>query len=70
MSATTISPDQIPAGTYSVDPAHSSVGFEVKHMGIATVRGEFRSFAGAGRRDRRGAGAVRDRRGREHRHRR
>jgi polyisoprenoid-binding protein YceI len=36
----------IPAGTYNVDPAHSNVGFEVKHMGIATVRGAFKSFAG------------------------
>jgi polyisoprenoid-binding protein YceI len=37
----------IPAGTWTVDPAHSKVGFAVKHMGIATVRGEFTKFAGA-----------------------
>ncbi len=36
----------VPTGTYNVDPSHSSVGFEVKHMGIATVRGAFRRFAG------------------------
>jgi polyisoprenoid-binding protein YceI len=42
----TITPVSIPAGTYNVDPTHSSVGFEVKHMGIATVRGEFRTFQG------------------------
>lgn len=36
-----------PAGTWSVDPAHSKVGFAVKHMGIATVRGEFTEFEGA-----------------------
>lgn len=36
----------IPAGTWNVDPAHSKVGFAVKHMGIATVRGEFTEFAG------------------------
>lgn len=47
MSATTISPDLIPTGTYSVDPSHSAVGFEVRHMGIATVRGSFRRFQGA-----------------------
>src|SRR5262249_24243888 len=47
MSATAISATQIPAGTYSVDPSHSSVGFEVRHMGIATVRGAFRSFSGS-----------------------
>ena len=55
MSATTISPERIPAGTYNVDPSHSSVGFEVKHMGIATVRGQFRTFRGHARRDRRRA---------------
>jgi polyisoprenoid-binding protein YceI len=46
MSATSISPDRIPTGTYSIDPSHSSVGFEVRHMGIATVRGAFRRFQG------------------------
>jgi polyisoprenoid-binding protein YceI len=44
MSATTLT--QIPAGTYAVDPAHSNVGFEIRHMGIATVRGAFKQFAG------------------------
>src|ERR1700741_1430889 len=39
-------PTVIPAGTWSVDPAHSKVGFAVKHMGIATVRGEFTQFEG------------------------
>jgi polyisoprenoid-binding protein YceI len=37
---------EIPTGTYAVDPAHSNVGFEVRHMGIATVRGAFKTFAG------------------------
>lgn len=46
MSATSLSPDQIPAGVYNVDPAHSSVSFEVRHMGIATVRGKFSQFEG------------------------
>jgi polyisoprenoid-binding protein YceI len=46
MSATTITSETIPAGVYDVDPAHSNVGFEVRHMGIATVRGTFRGFAG------------------------
>jgi polyisoprenoid-binding protein YceI len=45
MSTSTIS-EQIPAGTYAIDPSHSSVGFEVRHMGIATVRGAFRRFQG------------------------
>lgn len=46
MSATTIPAGLIQSGTYSVDPSHSSVGFEVRHMGIATVRGAFRKFQG------------------------
>ena len=37
---------RVPAGTWKVDPAHSSVGFEVKHMMIATVRGRFTEFDG------------------------
>jgi polyisoprenoid-binding protein YceI len=43
MTATTT---LIPTGTWNIDPAHSKVGFAVKHMGIATVRGEFREFEG------------------------
>jgi polyisoprenoid-binding protein YceI len=46
MSVTTLSPETIPSGTYQIDPSHSSVGFEVRHMGIATVRGAFRRFHG------------------------
>ncbi len=42
----TSTPVSIPAGVYNVDPSHSSVGFAVKHMGIAAVRGEFRTFQG------------------------
>ena len=37
---------RVPAGTWRVDPAHSSAAFEVKHMMIATVRGQFREFEG------------------------
>jgi polyisoprenoid-binding protein YceI len=37
---------RVPAGTWIVDPAHSSVAFEVKHMMIATVRGHFSEFEG------------------------
>ena len=36
----------VPAGTWSVDPIHSTVGFSVKHLGIATVRGKFEDFHG------------------------
>jgi polyisoprenoid-binding protein YceI len=37
----------IPQGTWRVDAAHSKVGFAVKHMGVATVRGEFGQFEGS-----------------------
>jgi polyisoprenoid-binding protein YceI len=37
----------IPTGTWRIDKAHTRVGFAVKHMGVATVRGEFREFDGA-----------------------
>jgi polyisoprenoid-binding protein YceI len=46
MSATTIAPSQIPTGTYTVDPKHSNIGFAVRHMGIATVRGSFEKIRG------------------------
>src|SRR5829696_369881 len=36
----------IPTGNWTVDPAHSTVGFSVKHLGIATVRGHFEEFEG------------------------
>ena len=36
----------VPAGTWTVDPVHSSVGFSVKHLGIANVRGQFDEFEG------------------------
>jgi polyisoprenoid-binding protein YceI len=46
MTTVTTTTELIPTGTYNVDPAHSNVGFEVRHMGIATVRGSFRRFQG------------------------
>ena len=38
---------RVPSGTWTVDPAHSSVGFEVRHLMIATVRGRFGEFEGS-----------------------
>lgn len=46
MSISTSTPTVIPTGTWTIDPSHSKVGFAVKHMGIATVRGEFTEFEG------------------------
>src|SRR4051812_16859832 len=37
---------RVPTGTWRVDPAHSSIGFEIKHLMIATVRGRFTEFEG------------------------
>lgn len=34
------------AGTWEVDPVHSSVGFTVRHLGMSKVRGRFNSFQG------------------------
>jgi polyisoprenoid-binding protein YceI len=39
MSTTTI--QQVPAGTYTLDPVHSTFGFGIKHNGISTFRGQF-----------------------------
>lgn len=32
--------------TYNIDKVHSQVGFQVKHMGVATFRGQFNDFEG------------------------
>ena len=37
---------RVPPGTWNVDPAHSTIGFKVKHLMISTVRGQFREFEG------------------------
>jgi polyisoprenoid-binding protein YceI len=39
MSTSTI--QQIPAGTYTLDPVHSTFGFAIKHNGISIFRGQF-----------------------------
>ena len=44
--STTDTKTLIPTGTWVVDPSHSRVGFAVKHMGIATVRGHFNEYEG------------------------
>jgi polyisoprenoid-binding protein YceI len=36
----------LPTGTWKVDSVHSSVEFQVKHLGIATVKGQFTEFEG------------------------
>ena len=34
------------AGTWSIDPVHSEVGFTARHMMVSKVRGRFRNFSG------------------------
>jgi polyisoprenoid-binding protein YceI len=44
--STTIEQQQtaVPAGTWQADPVHSSVGFAVKYLGVATFTGELTNF--------------------------
>ena len=35
---------ELPVGTWKADPIHSSAGFAVKHMVVATFRGRFEDF--------------------------
>lgn len=37
----------VPAGTYNLDPAHSIIGFSIRHLEINWVEGRFKDFAGA-----------------------
>jgi polyisoprenoid-binding protein YceI len=39
-----IQKQRVPAGTYVVDPVHSSVGFAVTHAGVSTFRGGFADY--------------------------
>ncbi len=34
------------AGTWTIDPVHSEVGFSVRHMMVSKVRGKFTKFSG------------------------
>jgi polyisoprenoid-binding protein YceI len=45
-STATAAATVLPTGTWNVDPVHSSVEFQVKHLGIATVKGLFKEFEG------------------------
>jgi polyisoprenoid-binding protein YceI len=41
---TEITTTPVPAGTWAIDSAHSSVGFTVRHMMVSKVRGKFTDF--------------------------
>lgn len=38
---------QLAAGTWAIDPVHSSIGFSVRHLVVSKVRGTFQTFSGA-----------------------
>ena len=40
----TVAEVQAPTGTWEVDPIHSSIGFEVKHMMVSTFRSKFDEY--------------------------
>jgi polyisoprenoid-binding protein YceI len=39
------------AGTWQIDPAHSSAQFSVRHLGVSTVRGAFTKVTGSAKHD-------------------
>ena len=49
MSTTTV-PTTL-SGSYSIDPAHSRIGFVARHAMVTKVRGSFNEFEGSGRFD-------------------
>jgi polyisoprenoid-binding protein YceI len=42
-----LSTQAVAGDTYTIDPAHSTIGFAVTHMVISTVHGKFKDFIGA-----------------------
>jgi polyisoprenoid-binding protein YceI len=44
---TAASTTELSAGTWAIDPVHSSVGFWVRHLMVSKVRGTFDKFTGA-----------------------
>jgi polyisoprenoid-binding protein YceI len=40
-TTTTVVPEGMTAGVWTLDPSHSEVGFSVRHAGISKVRGHF-----------------------------
>ena len=46
MTSTTTQIPGYVVGTWDIDPAHSTVGFVVRHMMVSKVRGFFRDFSG------------------------
>lgn len=45
MTQQTLSPNQLVPGTWTVDAAHSEIGFTARHMMVTKVRGTFSEFS-------------------------
>lgn len=46
MTASTATLPGLTAGTWAIDPVHSTVGFSVRHLMVSKVRGTFENFSG------------------------
>ena len=46
MTITTASITALPTGTWTVDPAHTEVGFTARHLMVTKVRGQFKDVEG------------------------
>ncbi len=44
--ATKVTYAPVPGGDYNIDPAHSIIGFSIRHLEIAWVEGRFKDFKG------------------------
>lgn len=44
--ATDVNQEEVPTGSYALDPAHTIVGFEVPHLVISSIEGRFKKFEG------------------------
>jgi polyisoprenoid-binding protein YceI/predicted dinucleotide-binding enzyme len=41
-----VAPAELPAGTWTIDPVHSSINFSVRHLMVSRVRGTLDTFSG------------------------
>ena len=46
MSTATLEIPGLVAGTWTIDPSHSEVGFSVRHLMVSKVKGTFKTFEG------------------------
>jgi polyisoprenoid-binding protein YceI len=44
-NTTTFRPLPLVAGSWAVDPGHTSIGFGIRHLGVSKVRGRFKVFS-------------------------